>query len=86
MANVAAAETVTGRFHPNPELSYTLPAHYYYDPQIFEREKQEIWFKTWTVPLRFGYWNVQPHQDADQDQGHANSNRFRCHVISPVIR
>ena len=47
MADVAAAETITGRFHPNPELSYTLPAHYYYDPQIFEREKEEIWFKTW---------------------------------------
>ena len=47
MANVAAAETITGRFHPNPELSYTLPAHYYYDRQIFEREKREIWFKTW---------------------------------------
>ena len=34
MANVAAAETSTGRFHSNPELSSTLPA-----PQIFEREK-----------------------------------------------
>ncbi len=47
IANIAAVETITGRFHPNPELSSTLPAHYYYDPQIFEREKQEIWFKTW---------------------------------------
>ena len=22
---------------------------YYYDPEIFDREKQEIWFKTWQL-------------------------------------
>ena len=35
------------RFRREPELSGTLPASYYFDPEIFEREKEEIWFKTW---------------------------------------
>ena len=35
------------RFRREPELSGTLPASYYVDPEIFEREKEEIWFKTW---------------------------------------
>ena len=35
------------KFHPDPERSYTLPGTYYFDPKIFEREKEEIWFKTW---------------------------------------
>ena len=25
----------------------TLPSHYYWDREIFEREKEEIWFRTW---------------------------------------
>ncbi|MEZ5737117.1 MAG: aromatic ring-hydroxylating dioxygenase subunit alpha [Novosphingobium sp.] len=29
------------------EESLTLPAHYYYDPEIYAKEKEEIWFKTW---------------------------------------
>ena len=35
------------RFRREPELSGTLPAHYYFDPEVFQREKEEIWFKTW---------------------------------------
>ena len=31
----------------DPEQSATLPAHYYYDPDIFDREKHEIFFKSW---------------------------------------
>ena len=27
--------------------SYTLPARYYTDPAVFEREKEEIFFKSW---------------------------------------
>ena len=46
MVTSAAAE-VKSRFHPDPELSYTLPAHYYFDPEIFEREREAIWFKSW---------------------------------------
>ena len=34
-------------FNPDPEHAVTLPSHYYWDTGIFEREKQEIWFKTW---------------------------------------
>jgi choline monooxygenase len=36
-----------GRFSPIAEESYTLPADYYYNPEIFEREREAIWFKTW---------------------------------------
>ena len=35
------------RYSPDPDSALTLPSHYYYDPDIFEREKEEIWFKTW---------------------------------------
>jgi phenylpropionate dioxygenase-like ring-hydroxylating dioxygenase large terminal subunit len=45
-SNVSALRTKS-RFHPNAELSYTLPGHYYHDPDIHAREKEEIWFKTW---------------------------------------
>ena len=45
-SNVSPLRTKS-RFHPNAELSYTLPGHYYYDREIYEREKEEIWFKTW---------------------------------------
>jgi len=34
-------------FSPDPEHAVTLPSHYYWDTGIFEREKYEIWFKTW---------------------------------------
>ena len=37
------------RFHPVAEHSYTLPAHYYYDPAIAAREREEIWFKSWLL-------------------------------------
>jgi carnitine monooxygenase subunit len=34
-------------FSPIAEHSGTLPSHYYFDPAIFRREAQEVWFKTW---------------------------------------
>ena len=34
-------------FNPDPTHAVTLPSHYYWDPEIFEREKQQIWFKSW---------------------------------------
>ncbi len=37
----------TTRFRREPELSGTLPASYYYDLEVFEREKEAIWLKTW---------------------------------------
>ncbi|MCE2483104.1 MAG: Rieske (2Fe-2S) protein, partial [Alphaproteobacteria bacterium] len=35
------------RYSPDPDHALTLPSHYYHDPGIYEREKEEIWFKTW---------------------------------------
>ena len=34
-------------FSSDPEHSGTLPAHYYYDPDIYAREREAIFFKTW---------------------------------------
>ena len=36
-----------GRFSRNPEQSYTLPSHYYFDPEIYRRELDTIFYKTW---------------------------------------
>ncbi|MFT3989472.1 aromatic ring-hydroxylating oxygenase subunit alpha [Aestuariivirga sp.] len=36
-----------GRFSRDPEKSFTLPARYYIDPQIYEREKREIFYRAW---------------------------------------
>jgi hypothetical protein len=35
------------RFDPDPERSFTLPGSYYFDASVFDREKKEIFFKTW---------------------------------------
>ena len=43
-------EAPTGNtFSPDPEHSGTLPAYYYYDPKIYEREKEAIWFRSWQL-------------------------------------
>ena len=34
-------------FLADPEQSGTLPPHYYFSPEIHEREKENIWFRTW---------------------------------------
>jgi carnitine monooxygenase subunit len=36
-----------GRFDPDPDRSFNMPAAYYSDPDIFEREKQAIFFRSW---------------------------------------
>jgi phenylpropionate dioxygenase-like ring-hydroxylating dioxygenase large terminal subunit len=36
-----------GRFNSDPTRSYTMPAAYYTDPAIYEREKEAIFFKAW---------------------------------------
>ena len=46
MNDVSALE-LKRTFSLTPELSYTLPASWYHDPAIFEREKEAIFFKTW---------------------------------------
>ena len=35
------------RFDPDPERSYTLPAHYYHDPGIHARERDAIFARHW---------------------------------------
>ena len=34
-------------FVSDPDHAVTLPSHYYWDREIFARESEEIWFKTW---------------------------------------
>ncbi len=34
-------------FHPDPERSYTLPARYCIDPEIYEREKEAVFYRSW---------------------------------------
>ncbi|MBT5434551.1 MAG: aromatic ring-hydroxylating dioxygenase subunit alpha [Rhodospirillaceae bacterium] len=36
-----------GRFDADPDRSFNMPAAYYTDPEIFEREKEAIFFKSW---------------------------------------
>ena len=42
-----AQRRLLNKYQPDPERSYNLPARYYTDPEIFEREKEAIFFKTW---------------------------------------
>ena len=43
-----------GRFTRDPERSYTLPASYYFDPAIYEREKKAIFYRQWTFACHTG--------------------------------
>lgn len=36
---IAAQTLRTERYSPEAEHALTLPSHYYYDPDIYEREK-----------------------------------------------
>jgi len=52
MATISKAKANVGqsgriRFDPDPEKSGTLPGHYFIDPAIYQREIEEIFFKTW---------------------------------------
>jgi phenylpropionate dioxygenase-like ring-hydroxylating dioxygenase large terminal subunit len=35
------------RFNPDGRFSYALPGRYYYEPGIFERERDAIWYNSW---------------------------------------
>jgi choline monooxygenase len=39
--------STSAKLHPDPGQSYTLPAHYYTDPEIFAREREAIHFRSW---------------------------------------
>ena len=43
-----------GRFSRDPERSFTLPARYYIDPSIYEREKQAIFYRSWNFGCHAG--------------------------------
>jgi choline monooxygenase len=34
-------------FHSDPAFSATLPGRYYYDPAVFELERERVFFRTW---------------------------------------
>ena len=45
---MTATETLSKTaFRPEAELSGTLPSYLYWDPEIYECEKEAIWFRTW---------------------------------------
>ena len=37
------------RFDRDPEISYTIPAHLYFDPGVLEEEKRKIFRKSWQL-------------------------------------
>ena len=43
-----------GRFNRDAERSYTLPARYYFDPEIYEREKRSIFYCNWNYACHVG--------------------------------
>ena len=43
-----------GRFSRNAERSFTLPAQYYIDPAIYEREKRAIFYRSWSFGCHEG--------------------------------
>jgi phenylpropionate dioxygenase-like ring-hydroxylating dioxygenase large terminal subunit len=44
---ITAPAPPTERKSPDPDSALTLPSHYYHDPEIYRREQETIWFKTW---------------------------------------
>ena len=48
MAKLQVIARDTGdKFHPDPERSYTMPARYYISPEIYEQEKEAIFYRSW---------------------------------------
>lgn len=45
--NVVTLPAREKQLHDDPARSYTLPARYYTSPEIFKREAEAIFFKTW---------------------------------------
>ena len=37
------------KFSSDPDVSATLPGRYYFDPAVYEQEREAIWFKTWQL-------------------------------------
>lgn len=49
MDRIAEMPLSKGKFNSNAELSYTLPAHYYFDPDIMRLESENIWMHSWLI-------------------------------------
>ncbi len=47
MTRLISTVRAADRFAADPGRSYTLPARYYYDPEIYEREKEAIFYRSW---------------------------------------
>ena len=47
MNSVVSFKPADRAFTPDPEQSYTVPARYSYAPDVFEREKDAIFYRTW---------------------------------------
>lgn len=46
-AKVSPLNRTRSGFNPVGQHSYALPGEYYYSPEIFERERDAIWFNSW---------------------------------------
>jgi choline monooxygenase len=42
-----AQRRLIDNYKPDPERSYNIPANYYTDPEIYEREKEAIFYRSW---------------------------------------
>jgi len=49
MDSIAELPLRKGKFNPNPELSYTLPANYYFDPDVMRAEGENIFMRSWLI-------------------------------------
>jgi choline monooxygenase len=47
MTDLKIAHDALARVDADPARSYTLPGFYYFDPDIFEREKRAVFHRTW---------------------------------------
>lgn len=43
----ALRQALGGTFHPDPERSFNLAAPYYHRAEVYEREKEAIFYRTW---------------------------------------
>ena len=47
MTKLEVAHDALSRFDFDPERSYTLPGYYYFDREIYDREKPSIFYRSW---------------------------------------
>ena len=47
-------EDALARFNSDPEHSFTLPGSYYFDAEVFAREKPAIFYRTWQYACHVG--------------------------------